>query len=107
MSKHDWPDDAEVTLDSVRLWHTPAGHYRISPGAYPAGTSFSGSTRAGRVYILSGSCSYTFDGSTVQLAGPTYLDHPEGRFNFAVDGDDAVSLVNVWLLPPDFRRDDS
>ncbi|MFN3192897.1 MAG: hypothetical protein ACE361_20475 [Aureliella sp.] len=106
MSQIEWPPNCDVTLDAVRSLHTPSGHYRISPGSYPAGTSFSGFARAGRVYILSGACSYTFGDSTVQLTAPSYFDHPEGGYNFAVDSVDDVSLVHVWLLQPDFRRND-
>ena len=105
LSQHDWPTDTDVTLDAVRALHTPSGHYRISPGSYPAGTTFPGTTRAGRVYVLSGACSYTFDGSTVELSSASYFDHPEGRYHFSVADDADVSLVHVWLLPPDFRRD--
>lgn len=107
ISKHDWPRGAELTIDAVRALHQPAEHYRISLNSYPAGTAFPGTARAGRCYILSGACTFRYGDSSVQFVAPCYFDYPEGGFHFSVDSSIDVSLIDVWLLPPEFRRDNS
>jgi quercetin dioxygenase-like cupin family protein len=88
-----------LCLDSVRALHQPPERFRVSPSRYPAGASFSESTRAGRRYILSGACSFTAGKSVHELQAGDIADVPEGTYDFRVLGSGPVELVSVWELP--------
>ena len=104
MTIHDWPEGSELTIEVVGSLHKPSGHYRISSNSYPRGTSFSGVMRAGRCYVLSGACSVKFGDDSQDISAPSFFDHPAGGYQLTVEGDDALTIVDVWLLPEEFRR---
>lgn len=90
------------SLEAIRSLHRPGERFRISPDHYDAGESFSTISRAGRRYVLAGSCSFTKGGSTWELHIGEFVDLPEGQFEFRVVGASPVELVSVWALPPEF-----
>jgi hypothetical protein len=94
---------SSLSLEALRELHAPSSHYRISPNRYEAGVVFSGSSRAGRLYVLAGSCSKTVGSWHIELGAGMFVDYPSGSFHFAVEGTQGVQLVNVWLLPEGYR----
>jgi hypothetical protein len=42
--------------------------------------------------------------STVELGAGDIVDLPDGEFHFRVLGGEAVELISVWELPPEFWR---
>ena len=92
-----------LTVEAIRERHTPQSHYRISPNRYASGTFFIGSSRAGRIYVLSGSCSKNVGAWSVTLGPGAFADFPAGDFTFQVLGDQEVQLVNVWSIPEPYR----
>ena len=88
-------------VEAIRALHRPAGHYRISPASYPAGTEFGGGARAGRMYVLAGICELTVGQSIWELQAGDIVDFPEGAYRFRVLGSGPVELVSVWELPPE------
>lgn len=93
--------------EAIRALHQPAGRYRISPASYPAGTEFGGAQRAGRKYVLAGSCAFTVGSATWELQAGDIADIPEGSYQFRVLGPGPVELVSVWDLPPESWSDGS
>ena len=92
-------DDGTLDLSVVQRLHEPNSQFRISPYAYPAFVEFSLAARAGRVYVLSGDCSYQRGDIVWSLEAPSYVDLPEGEFRFRAASD--VQLIYVWPLPPE------
>ena len=92
-----------LTLEAIRELHVPLSHYRISPNRYEAGVAFLGTGRAGRLYVLSGACSKRVSLWQVALRAGMFVDFPTGDFEFEVQGEQHVQLVNVWLLPEQYR----
>ena len=91
-----------LCIESVLALHLPAERFRVSPDSYPAGASFAGAARAGRKYVLAGSCSYVVGGATWELGVGDVADLPEGEFAFRVLGGSPVEVVSVWELPAAF-----
>ncbi len=96
------PRMGPLCLESVRAIHQPPERFRVSPSCYPVGTSFPGSARAGRRYILSGACSFTVGASVWELHVGDIADIPEGGYEFRVLGSGPVEFVSVWELPSEF-----
>jgi hypothetical protein len=94
---------APLSLEAIRELHVPPSHYRISPNRYEAGVAFPGTTRAGRLYVLSGACSKMVGKWEVALRAGMFADFPAGNFEFKVLGEQQVQLVNVWLIPEQYR----
>ena len=94
-----WDESAHGMLseDALRRMYVPAERYRISRRRYPAHTKFSGSMRPGLVYVLRGSCTYSFEHS-VQLEARSIGNLPGGPYSFDV-GDEDLEIVLVWELP--------
>lgn len=90
-----------LCLESVRALHQPAHRFRVSPGRYPAGTSFTGAARAGRRYVLSGDCSFRVGALVWELQAGDIAEIPEGGYEFRVLGTSPVEFVSVWELPPE------
>ena len=88
-----------LCIESVRALHQPPERFRVVPGCYPAGTSFVGSARASRKYVLAGLCSYVVAGVTWGLRTGEMADSPGGDFAFRVLGDNPVVVVSVYELP--------
>ena len=91
-----------LCVESVLALHQPPERFRVSLGRYPADTSFVGAARAGRKYVLAGSCSYVVRGATWELGAGDIADLPEGEFAFRVLGGSPVEVVSVWELPAAF-----
>jgi quercetin dioxygenase-like cupin family protein len=91
-----------ASLETIRLLHRPGERFRVSPGRYDPGESFPEAARAGRRYVLAGSCSFTKGGEVWELRAGEFADLPGGQFEFRVLGDSPVELVSVWELPPEF-----
>lgn len=104
-SRWDFEHLGPPDLDTIRALHLPAEHFRISRHRYPSGTTFSGSSRAGRRYVLTGTCAFEIAESTWRLASGDIADLPAGVYIFRVLGPDSVELVSVWELPHEFREE--
>ena len=104
MLAHVWnsQDWGPMTEESIRRRHSPAGSHRLSVSHYPPGTSFPGVMKAGTCYVLRGKCRYTFQDSVVLSRG-TWSELPGGQFHFEVLGNEELTVVTAWLLPPEFR----
>ena len=90
---------------AIRKLYTPPKNYRISPDRIPANTNFHGSTLAGQIYIIQGSCGLLFDEhDPVVLSAGDIARFPEGDYEMYVLGSEEVHLVRVWELPPWFTR---
>jgi hypothetical protein len=103
MKPQQWDDerDGPLTEESVRRRHQPANAFRVSRLSYPPGARFVGAARAGTTFVLDGSCRIAGRDWSVELCKGQYADLPEGKFDFeTVEG---VTIVSVWLLPPQFR----
>ena len=93
-----------ISPEAIRLQFRPEGRYRVSWNRYPAGATFDGWSRAGRHYIISGSCSISIKGDSWDLSSGDFIDFQEGDFLFSVPGDAPVELVSVWELPESFCK---
>jgi hypothetical protein len=92
-----------AALTGIDQGTTPAPErFRVSSSRYPAGTLFSGLSRAARQYILSGACSFAVGTSAWELRAGDIADTPEGEFEFRVLGHEPAEFVTVWELPPEF-----
>ncbi|MCR9197665.1 MAG: hypothetical protein NXI04_03380 [Planctomycetaceae bacterium] len=95
-----WDEPQELTLKHIQSLHVPPNQFRITKHNYETGAEFSGSARAQRLYVLTGSCRYQIGKSTWDLVAPCYVDLPDGEFQFQASDNSGVSLVHVWKLPP-------
>jgi hypothetical protein len=93
-------DRAKILLTeaAVRERHTPPEDFRISVFWIDAGTRYSGSTREGVVYVLSGSCSWSLGGRAVAAEEGDILQLPDSTYEFEVRGDDRCQIIHVWNL---------
>lgn len=85
-----------LTLEAIRHLYADSSKFRVSRNAYGAGIRFSGSHRAGRVYVISGAFRLQQCGLATELSAGMFCDFPAGAFEFQVTGDEPVELVNVW-----------
>jgi hypothetical protein len=103
-----WEDkySESLTEQAIRGHFVPSKMYRISRSEYQPGTRFPGSMRAGFVFVIHGSCSYSFqrENHTLRLTGGEYAETPAGHFTFEVLGTHAVEIVHVWRLPDEFAE---
>jgi hypothetical protein len=97
----------ELALQTVLSQHQATGHFRVSPGHYPAGTKFVGVGRARRLYVLAGECSLKVDKALWYFSGPSYADIPEGEFSFVVKPITDTSIISVFKIPEQFRNGDN
>jgi hypothetical protein len=88
-----------LCVESIRALHQPPEHFRVSPNRFLASTAFVGIGRAGRKYVMSGSCSFTIGASTWELHAGDIADLPAGEYEFRVLGEEPVEFVSVWELP--------
>jgi hypothetical protein len=102
---HHWSElsPESLSLEAIKKLHAPPSHYRISPRRYEAGTTFPGTSRAGRLYVLAGACTMQVGEWRASLLAGMFADFPAGHFEFKVLGNLAVSLVDVWLIPEQYR----
>ena len=91
-----------MSLEAIRAHHRPTGRYRISLKTYPAGVAFEGTSRARRVYVLNGACTFDVKGTTWDLHAGDMVDLSEGTYSFRVPDASAVDTVSVWELPEPF-----
>jgi hypothetical protein len=98
-----WDEGARgpLTVRAVRGQHQPTEHFRISLSAHASGDAFTGTSRAGRVYVIYGRCEYHIGDQRWVLSAPCFVDLPAGDFRFSVPGDCDVMQVRVWELPPE------
>jgi hypothetical protein len=94
-----------LTEDAIRRLYQPPGAFRISRNKYPAGTRFHGTTRAGRLFVLTGSCELLLP-ERVELSAGQFFDFPAGNYGLAVLGQEDLDIVKVWQLPPEFQTHD-
>jgi hypothetical protein len=87
----------DLTELAIHNRFAPPSAYRITRHRYPAGAKFSGSSRAGFRFILSGACTIKTTNSVTLRAGE-FVECLEGNFEFAVLGDHDVEEVAVWSL---------
>ena len=102
---HHWSEisRAPLTFEAIRQLHAPVSHFRVSASRYEPGVAFPGASRAGRLYVLSGACSKKVGEWEAGLQAGTFVDFPAGNFEFKVLGEQEVHLVNVWLIPEEYR----
>jgi hypothetical protein len=102
---HQWSEisKAPLTFEAIRELHVPPSHYRVSLNRYEAGLTIPGTSRAGRLYILSGACSEKVGQWEVELQAGMFADFPAGNYEFKVVGEQQIQLVNVWLIPEQYR----
>ena len=86
------------TLKDVVAAYVPTEYFRISRFEYPPGAAFAGRALAGRVYVLSGSCAFTFHKTQLSLNAGKSANLPAGTYEFRTVGDTSVDLVRVWAL---------
>jgi hypothetical protein len=103
----EWDEAAygPMSLESIRLQFQPEARYRVSWSKYPAGATFNGWSRAGRRYIVSGSCTISVMDHSWNFSGGDFADLPEGDFLFSVSGSVPVELISVWELPESFWQE--
>ncbi len=103
---HSWNASVAgpMTETAIRAQHEPAWHYRISPNRYDPGVAFRGTARAGKIYVLTGSCRYEWATGHAELRPATFVDAPDGEYSFEVLSAVPCEIVHVWLLPPEFRQ---
>ena len=97
--KWDEATSGRISLESIRLLFQPESRYRMSWNSYPAGATFSGWSRAGRRYVISGRCVIGLAGRSWELSGGEFLDLPEGNYQLSVSGGSPVELISVRELP--------
>ncbi|MGJ7535974.1 MULTISPECIES: hypothetical protein [unclassified Variovorax] len=85
-----------LTLEAIQRLYADSSKFRVSRNAYEVGARFSGSHKAGRVYVLSGAFRLQQCGFATELHAEMFCDFPAGAFEFIVTGDEPVELVNVW-----------
>jgi hypothetical protein len=95
-----------MALEAIKALHVPEERFRISPASYPAGVTFRGSSRAGRIYVLSGACRYVFGDLEFNLQAGSLAEVPEGGYGFETVGSVEVRLVRVYELPLEFWPSD-
>lgn len=100
-------EDGPLSEAAIRERHRPAASYRISPYKHEVGTRFRGAMRSGRVYVLSGRCSFSFDHGSARLGPGEFCDLPRGEYEFETEGEAACLLVLVWDLGAIFRSEGS
>ncbi len=91
-----------ITVESVRVLHQPPERFRVSLDSHPAATTFTGTARAGRRYVLAGTCSYRVDELLWELRAGDIADLPAGEFTFRGRDGGPVQVVSVWELPAAF-----
>lgn len=99
-----WNEELHGILseESVRESLDNPRRFRISTNRYPRGTSFSGQSRLGTVYVVRGKCEYTHDSGKTTLSARDYCKIPEGNFRLEIKGDEDYEEVRVWPLPQAF-----
>lgn len=101
-----WADhfDGEMTEARIREMFG-AGTHKVSKNAYPASAKFSGTMVAGKCFVLDGACTYIVKGERVTIKSREFADLPQGGYEFEVPSNQAVSLVKVFPLPAQLRKD--
>lgn len=104
MQCRDWnfEQDGALSVEAIRRRLDHPGRYRVSSQRFPPGARFAGTARAGSFYVLSGACRYTAGDEAVEVAAGQGCETPEGEYELAVAGDEAVEVVRVWALPEAF-----
>ena len=91
-------EEAQISEAGVRQAHVPHENFRISTQRFEPGIRFSGTTREGLVYVLSGSCRWSIDGQQVNAVEGDVAQMPTGSYEFEVVGDHPCDLAHVWNL---------
>lgn len=91
-----WDSHIPLTIENIRALHSPPENFRISRNEYLANTSFSGSMRKGRCYVLQGACRYKFEQAELEMVTGEFIDFEEGSYSFEVTGDNLAIVVLVW-----------
>lgn len=95
--------EEDISIKAIRAMHVPGENYRFSPNRYNVGVSFLGTSKGGRLYVLSGTCFCSFGDWRVDLQAGMFVDFPSGDYKFGVTGSEPVHLVKVWMLPEKYR----
>lgn len=95
---------APISVAEIQRLYVPQANYRVSRNGYDAGVSFAGTSRAGRIYVLSGRCAKVVGAWRAELGAGTFVDFPAGDFTFTVVGEEPVRLVNVWEISERYRQ---
>ena len=102
MSAYPWAEisSGAFTEEAIRELFPAAEGYRFFPNRYNAGVKFSGKlSRAGRVYVFEGSCTYHTDAGPVHVKAGEYADLSPGAYEFEVSAELPVRLMKVYKLP--------
>ena len=93
----------QLGIDEITERYQPKEHYRISVKTYPADTTFTGSSRKGDIYLLSGHCKFSSANDTLELSGCEFASQvKESQYTFEVLSKSEVTIVRVWPLPKEF-----
>jgi hypothetical protein len=95
--------DGEMTEARIREIFDAKTH-KVSRNVYPAYAKFPGTMIAGKCFVMDGACIYIVKGERVTIKAGEFADLPQGGYEFEVSGDQAVSLVKVFPLPMQLRR---
>jgi hypothetical protein len=95
--------DGALTEHALRQKYLPAWHHRISIYRYEVGAKFEGTARSNDLYVLEGRCRISWREDECVLDALDLVTCPAGDFQFEVLGDRRCVVVQVWLLPPEFR----
>ena len=92
-------DRGTMSVETIKASLDHPERCRVTVNRYSPGTAFSGHTRAGTVYLLSGSCRYSHANGVDTLTANDIFALPAGKYRLEVVGDSEVEEVKVWLLP--------
>lgn len=101
-SKWDEATLGAMSSETIRQLYQPEFHYRVSWNRYPAKTEFTGWSRAGRIYLIRGSCNISIEENSWHLSSGEFIELPEGEYLFSVG--DEIELVSVWEIPEAYRQ---
>jgi len=87
----------EITTAAIKKLF-PGSNYRVSTFHYPAGTTFPGSMREGRCYVITGKCTYSHGDSNLELRTGEYANLQKGDYVLTVAPDSDLEIVIVWDL---------
>ena len=101
MLKKNWSDISteSISENAIRALHIPQENFKIYVNTYEAGKSFP--TKAGHafvLYVLTGSCKTTLDGSEVTLNASEFIALEKGSYGFDVVGNENLKLVKVFSV---------
>jgi len=91
-----WNEIDELSEDLLKSRYSPRSKYRVSGYDYESGSSIPGAHRKGMMFVISGSCKYTFGEHSAILHKGSYFDIQSGTYQLSVLGNKSLKIVFVW-----------